>query len=111
MDVSVYYKKNNMEILWKGSQEKQSQTKPISRPVAGNPKSEYLNPKRRHVIDTFLKKQSQFAGEQIGVKSYLKGCYGNNPPCGLQKNKANQSQFRVESGSVFCVRIILRTRG
>jgi hypothetical protein len=26
---------------------------------------------------------------KIGVRSYLKGCYGNNPPCGVRKNKAN----------------------
>ena len=39
--------------------EKQSQTKPICRPSAGNPKHEALNPKR--VERGYLKKQSQFA--------------------------------------------------
>jgi len=36
-----------------------------------------------------LKKQSQFAGEQIGVNSILKGNYGNKPACGGEENKAN----------------------
>jgi len=36
-----------------------------------------------------LKKQSQFAGGQIGATSYLKGIYGNKPACGAAKNKAN----------------------
>jgi len=26
---------------------------------------------------------------QVGAKSYMKGDYGNKPPCGAQKNKAN----------------------
>jgi len=26
---------------------------------------------------------------QIGVKSFLKGIYSNNPPCGMLKNKPN----------------------
>jgi hypothetical protein len=37
-----------------------------------------------------LKKQSQFVPNQIDVKSYMKGDYGNNLPCGAQKNKANR---------------------
>ena len=41
-----------------------------------------------------LKKQSQFAGRRNGVKSYMKGYYGNKPACGAEKNKAKQSQFR-----------------
>jgi len=41
-----------------------------------------------------LKKQSQFASRQNGVKSYWKGIYGDNSPCGARKNKANQSQFQ-----------------
>jgi len=36
-----------------------------------------------------LKKQSQFAGGQIGVNIYLKGNYDNKPACGHGKNKAN----------------------
>jgi hypothetical protein len=39
-----------------------------------------------------LKKQSQFAFGQIGVRSYLKGHYDKIPLCGSRKNKANQSQ-------------------
>ena len=35
-------------------------TKPISQPSAGNPKSEYLNPKQRNLTEPNLKKQSQF---------------------------------------------------
>jgi hypothetical protein len=35
-----------------------------------------------------LKKQSQFADEQIGVNSYMKGYYGNNPAGRAEKNKA-----------------------
>jgi len=41
---------------------------------------------------TYLKKQSQFAPAQIDAKSYSKGNYGNKPACGVEKNKANQSQ-------------------
>jgi hypothetical protein len=32
-----------------------------------------------------LKKQSQFARRQIGVRSYFKGGYGNKSPCGTSK--------------------------
>jgi len=39
-----------------------------------------------------LKKQSQFASEQIGVNIYSKGNYDNKPACGHGKNKAKQSQ-------------------
>jgi len=39
-----------------------------------------------------LKKQTQFASEQIVTKSYLKGDYGNIPAGGAEENKANQSQ-------------------
>ena len=39
-----------------------------------------------------LKKQSQFAGGQIGVNPYLKGDYGNTLPFGAQKNKAKQTR-------------------
>jgi len=41
-----------------------------------------------------LKKQSQFAGGQIGVKSYLKGNYGNKPVLRRQKTKPIQSQTK-----------------
>jgi len=39
-----------------------------------------------------LKKQSQFANGQNGVKYYMKGYYGNMSPWRARKNKANQSQ-------------------
>jgi hypothetical protein len=35
----------------------------------------------------YLKKQSQFFGGRIGVKSYLKGNYGNISTCGRRKTK------------------------
>jgi hypothetical protein len=44
-----------------------------------------------------LKKQSQFASEQIGVNSYLKGNYGNMSACGRRKNKANMPTFGRKS--------------
>jgi hypothetical protein len=69
-------------------------TKP--KPAFGR-KSEARNPKR--VERVRLKKQSQFAAGQIGVKSYMKGYYGNKPACGAEKNKANQAcpeQRRME---------------
>ena len=63
-----------------------------SRPSAGNPKSEYLNPKRVKE-DTVLKKQTQSVPSKNGAKPYLKGDYDNIPLCGAQENKANQSQY------------------
>jgi len=36
-----------------------------------------------------LKKQSQFAGGDVGAKAYVKGYYGNKPACGVEENKAN----------------------
>jgi hypothetical protein len=36
-----------------------------------------------------LKKQSQFAGGQVGVKSYMKGYYDKITLIGSQKNKPN----------------------
>jgi len=42
----------------------------------------------------YLKKQSQFAGGQIGVNSYLKGKYGNMAVCGTRKTKPKQSQSK-----------------
>ena len=38
-----------------------------------------------------LKKQSQFFGGQIDVKSYLKGYYDKILLCGARKNKANSN--------------------
>ena len=63
-----------------------------SRPSAGNPKSEYLNPKRVKE-DTVLKKQSQSEPGQNGVTSYVKGDYDNIPAGGADENKAKQSQY------------------
>jgi hypothetical protein len=40
-----------------------------------------------------LKKQTQFAPERFGAKSYMKRDYDNVPVCGIEENKANQSQF------------------
>jgi hypothetical protein len=51
----------------------------------------------------YLKKQSQFAAGQIGVKSYMKGNYGNMPACGLRKTKPIQSQFVSVQCSAFSV--------
>ncbi|MGB2862375.1 MAG: hypothetical protein WBC05_03540, partial [Sedimentisphaerales bacterium] len=42
-----------------------------------------------------LKKQSQFTTVQDGTKSIEKEDYGNKPVCGIEENKANQSQFDV----------------
>ena len=39
-----------------------------------------------------LKKQTQFAPELMGTTTYLKGDYENKPACGVEENKANQSQ-------------------
>jgi hypothetical protein len=55
-------------------------TKPISRALPGNPKSEYLNPKR--IDGCVLKKQTQFFESKIGANSYLKGDYDNKSLCG-----------------------------
>jgi len=41
------------------------------------------------IAETNLKKQSQFASGQNGVKLYLKGVYGNMMAWGMRKNKAN----------------------
>ena len=46
-------------------------TKPISRPLAGNPKLEALNPKRPGFAEGILKKQSQFGMGQIGVNTVV----------------------------------------
>ena len=42
-----------------------------------------------------LKKQSQFTQPLMGVTSYMKGEYDNNPASGLEENKPNQSQFHA----------------
>ena len=62
-----------------------------SRPSAGNPKSEYLNPKRVKE-DTVLKKQTQFAPAMIGLTPFVKGFYGIKSAVGGEENKAKQSQ-------------------
>jgi len=48
-----------------------------------------MTDKKEKVKGCDLKKQSQFSGGQNGVNSFLKGNYGNKPPCGARKNKAN----------------------
>ena len=45
-----------------------------------------------YIVGRVLKKQSQFAGGRIGVKSYVKGEYGKIPDSGAGENKAKQSQ-------------------
>ena len=59
-------------------------------------KSEILSPKSEteRICKTNLKKQSQFAGGQIGANTYMKGIYDNTLPLGAQKNKAN-SKFTL----------------
>ena len=42
-----------------------------------------------------LKKQSQFAPGEIGAKSFMKGDYEDIPACGVEENKANQSQLHA----------------
>jgi hypothetical protein len=69
--------------------EKQSQTKPIRQPSAGNPKHEARNTKQQHITEPKLKKQSQFDEGHIGVKSFMKGDYGYKPDSRTMKNKAN----------------------
>jgi len=60
-----------------------------SQSLAGNTKSEYLNPKRVKE-DTVLKKQSQFVPGQNDTTSCKKGDYDKILPRGAQENKANQ---------------------
>jgi hypothetical protein len=49
------------------------------------------SPKDSHKIRKgYLKKQSQFVTSRIDVKPYLKGYYGNNLPCGVQKTNPNK---------------------
>jgi len=47
-----------------------------------------------------LKKQSQFASEQNGVNSYLKGDYGKNRPSAHKENKANSKPNKFVLSSV-----------
>ena len=63
-----------------------------SRPLVGNPKLETLNPKKRHLTETNLKKQTQFLNEQNNVKSILTMVYRNIDEWRRPENKANQSQ-------------------
>jgi len=98
----------------------QSQTKPIHRPLAGNPKHEVRNPKRfervrlkkqnqsrplagnpKHEVRNpkrfervRLKKQSQFAGGEIGDNSLLVRSYGDLRAGGGKKTKPIQSQTK-----------------
>jgi hypothetical protein len=61
-----------------------------SRPSAGNPNSEYLNPKRVNE-DTDMKKQSQLSVANISARSYTKGDYDKIPLRRAQENKAIQA--------------------
>jgi hypothetical protein len=80
---SAYRVKNKEEVLEK--------TKPIHRALPGNP---------RRVERVHLKKQSQFAGGQIGVNSYMKGDYGIKQGQRAQENKAKQTQSRLAPSNV-----------
>jgi hypothetical protein len=44
-----------------------------------------------------LKKQSQFAADEIGTSAYIKRTYGKKSVSGGEENKANQSQFQARS--------------
>jgi len=48
-----------------------------------------------------LKKQTQFAGEQIGANSYLKGDYDNKLASGARKNKANSKPIKLVPSTLF----------
>jgi hypothetical protein len=67
-----------------------------SQPSAGNPKSEYLNPKRVKE-NTELKKQSQLSVVNISTTSLEKEGYDNNSPAGNKENKANLSLKHSQS--------------
>jgi hypothetical protein len=46
-----------------------------------------------------LKKQTQYVQDQMDAKSFRQGDYGNKPACGVEENKANQSQLEpVKAG-------------
>jgi hypothetical protein len=49
-----------------------------------------------------LKKQSQFAGGQIGATSYLKGRYEEFKSLRRRKNKANSKPIYLEAIMLFC---------
>ena len=80
-------------------------TKPIKanrRPLAGNPKHEALNSKRRHITEHNLKKQSQFTKVRVGVSIYTKGYYEDFLRFWATKNKANFFKVHVaHTGSCF----------
>jgi hypothetical protein len=72
-------------------------------PSAANPKSEYRNPKQRHVRVPCLKKQSQFTDEQIVAILLITMVYGDFNIFERRKNKAKQSQIMMVQGSWFRV--------
>ena len=79
MDVSIYMKGYYEDFHALGRRKNKANSKPISvspQIYSGGWK-------------TNLKKQSQFQNGKNGVKSYMKGYYGNKPAWGAQKNKAN----------------------
>jgi hypothetical protein len=74
-----------------------------SQPSAGNPKSEYLNPKQVKK-DTDLKKQSQLSVANISANSLEKGDYDNNSPAGDKGNKANRNRLQRDIQQVIQLR-------
>ena len=43
-----------------------------------------------------LKKQSQFAMDDIASSLYAEAVYGDIPAAGIEENKANRSQFQTD---------------
>jgi len=64
----------------------------------------YLAPRFIWGLKGYLKKQSQFANGQIGVKYYMKGYYGNMSPWRARKNKAKQAcPERSRMEPIYCI--------
>jgi hypothetical protein len=75
-----------ISTLQKGPVEK---TKPISKPLAGNPKHEYRNPKPAESPEAFAQNKANLAGGQVDINASLHKTY--TTPCPFQepKNKAD----------------------
>jgi hypothetical protein len=74
------------------------------RPLAGNSKHEYRNPKQKHLTENDLKKQTQFPRAKKDVNSCAHEAYDNESHSGSRKNKPNlprrdQSQFRDKAAA------------
>jgi len=78
------------------------QNKANRRALAGKPKHEIRNPKQADLTMHDLKKQSQFASAQIGVKSFMEGNYDNKSALGVEKNKPN-SKPTAQRRDTICV--------